>query len=78
MKMVASSSKAEAEFVTFFSVIDTGAIRILCSRTLSECLWGYWKPNCIQEYKTFDGSSMHCEVMNEDLVKEELKENTEE
>ena len=68
MKMTALPSEAEAEFVTFFSAIDTGATSTLCSRTLAERLWGFWEPNCIQEYKLFDGSSMHCEVMNEDLV----------
>ena len=68
MKMTALPSEAEAEFVTFFSTIDTGATSTLCSRTLAERLWGFWEPNCIQEYKLFDGFSMHCEVMNEDLV----------
>ena len=68
MKMTALSSEAEAKFVTFFFVIDTGATSTLCSRTLAECLWGFWKPNRIQEYKLCDGSSMHCEVMNENLV----------
>ena len=68
MKMTALPSEAEAEFVTFFSAIDTGATSTLCSCTLAERLWGFWEPNCIQEYKLFDGSSMHCEVMNEDLV----------
>ena len=55
MKMTALSSEAEAEFVTFFSAIDTGATSTLCSRTLAERLWGFWEPNCNQEYKLFDG-----------------------
>ena len=38
MKMTALSSEAEAEFVTFFSVIDTGATSTLFSRTLAERL----------------------------------------
>ena len=68
MKMTALSSEGKSELVTFFSVIDTRATSKLCSRTLAEHLWGFWKPNYIQEYKLFDGSSMHCEVMNENLV----------
>ena len=68
MKMTALSSEGEAEFVTFFSAIDTGATSTLCSGTLAERLWDFWELNCIQKYKLLDRSSMHCEVINEDLV----------
>ena len=67
MKMKAVARAAGGEPVSFFAVIDTGATRTLCSRTLAKQLCGSWIANGVQEYKLFDGSSMYCNVMIDHL-----------